>query len=276
MRLCGHTMGMPAMDLFQSLAFLPTIGVAAIEVRVHANGQINPATTDAAFIARAKSAARETGVRFACLTPYYKDFYTPAVRDREMAGMRQVVQLAHELECPLVRAYGGILPPPGVERVAVWRASVQALQLLADEAAPLGVTLVVETHTGTLTMAAGETARFVADIGRANVGILFDWVWVQAAGQENLREAVALCGRFIRHVHVKDCVFEGAERKPPARLMGEGEVDLRGLIAELRTAGYQGYLCDEYEKFWQAHLPEPAVGMGHNADHLRSILATLA
>ncbi len=41
-----------------------------------------------------------------------------------------------------------------------------------------------------------------------------------------------------------------------------------------RSIGYDGYISDEYEKFWKPDLPEPEVGMKRNAEVLRRCLAT--
>ncbi|MGH7142786.1 MAG: sugar phosphate isomerase/epimerase family protein [Planctomycetota bacterium] len=273
MKLCGHTMGTPKMDLRQAVEFMASLGCAAIEVRCAANGQLDPARFDAAQAAEALATARRAGIAFGCLTPYFKNFVDPAVRERELAGLRAMLQIAARLECPLVRVYGGVPPAPGGDAQAAWDGTARALRELAAEAAPLGVTLVIETHGGTLTPDAVTAARMAAQVDHPNLGILFDYVWIHLAGTDTIGSAVARCAKWIRHVHVKDCVVQEPEHRAVARLLGEGTIDLPALIAALRGIGYQGLLCDEYEKFWQPDLPDPETGMTHNAAYLRHALA---
>jgi sugar phosphate isomerase/epimerase len=272
-RLCGHTMGTPRMDLLQALSFFAEIGCAAIEVRCARDGHLDPERCDSATADRALEAAEKLALTFACLTPYYRNFADGAVREREIAGMKRTLDLAARLRCPLVRAYGGALPPAGKTRDECWQQTVTALQELADYAAEKSVGLAIETHTNTLTFSAGEAAAMAADVARANVGILFDIVWVTVAGRESLADAVQLCAPWIRHVHVKDCTLERPANKPKPCLMGRGEMQLKPLVRELQRIGYSGCLCDEYEKFWHPELPEPQEGMKHNAEFLRAAAA---
>lgn len=275
MKLCGHTMGTPGMDLFRALAFFAEIGCEGIEVRCARDGQIDPESADEAFLDRASEAAGSAGVRFACLTPYYRNFVDPDAREREMEGMRRTIDIAARLGCPLVRAYGGILPPAGLSHAETWERTVSGLREAADYAGERGVGLAIETHGGSLTLTASQAAEMARDLDRANVGILFDYVWVYLAGEETLAEAVDRCAPWIRHAHVKDCVVDRLANRTSPRLYGEGEIDLPGLVQALKATGYEGYLSDEYEKFWHPELPEPEVGMLQDARYLRSLLSRL-
>ena len=275
MRLCGHTMGTPGMDLARALSFFGEIGCQGIEVRCAGDGQLDPERADAATIAGAREAAAAAGVAFACLTPYYRNFVDPAAREGEMAGMRRSIDLAAALDCPLVRAYGGILPPAGLSHAETWRRTVEGLREAADYAGERGVGLAIETHGGSLTLTATQAAEMARDVNRSNVGILFDYVWVNLAGEESLADAVRLCAPWIRHAHVKDCVVDRQAGKTAPRLLGEGEIDVAGLVRALHAAGYAGYLSDEYEKYWHPELPQPEVGMRKNAQYLAALLRDL-
>jgi sugar phosphate isomerase/epimerase len=43
--------------------------------------------------------------------------------------------------------------------------------------------------------------------------------------------------------------------------MGEGAIDWRTVLLLLDQAGYNGYLCVEYEKHWVPALPDASIGM---------------
>jgi sugar phosphate isomerase/epimerase len=85
---------------------------------------------------------------------------------------------------------------------------------------------------------------------------------VVVAGQESAPQAVALMRPYLLHAHVKDWRFPGPTTdKREACLLGEGDIDWRTALLSLRDAGYDGYLCIEYEKHWVPSLPDASIGM---------------
>ncbi|MFW5729510.1 MAG: hypothetical protein ACOCYG_07585 [Spirochaetota bacterium] len=76
MKLAGHTMGMPEMDIFEAISFCAEIGLDGIEVRCAENGQMHLESLDGDEIKRIRDHAQQEGVEFACLTPYYRHFVT--------------------------------------------------------------------------------------------------------------------------------------------------------------------------------------------------------
>ncbi len=272
MKTCGHTMGTPRMDALQAMEFFASIGHQGIEFRCAADGQLNPDTYTPEWGERARRRAAELGLEIACLTPYYRDFVNPEKRESELAGMRRVIDIAAELGCPLVRSYGGVPPSAAFDERATRDATIAGLRVLADYAAGKGVALCIETHAGSLTLTAEQTADLVEAVDRPNVGVLFDYAWVHYAAQEHAEEAVERCAPYILHCHVKDWSYErGDPERRRSRLMGEGEVDWPVALAALKRSGYDGFLSDEYEKYWYDHLPEPEVGMRHNAEVIRRL-----
>ena len=111
-------------------------------------------------------------------------------------------------------------------------------------------------------------------VGLENVGILFDYAWIYWARAESPAEAVNLCAPYLRHVHYKDWLIDwnlegGDQRK--ARLMGEGSVPWPEVFAALEEVGYDGWITDEYEKYWHPELPEPGEGMRRNLAYVRKL-----
>jgi len=273
MKTCGHTMGTPNMDIFEAIRFVAELGHQGIEIRCAANGQLNPEAYDSGWGKDVLAAAQEAGIEVACLTPYYKDFVRETVREHEIAGMRRVVGIAAELKCTRVRAYGGIGTPKGFSDSEAWARIAAALQEIGDYAAERNVHICIETHIGSRTHSAKEAARMVRDIDRPNVGVLFDYAWVEHADGTRPRAAVDMLSPYIKHVHVKDWHFTSREAdERTTTLLGEGDLDWPAVIAELKRAGYDGFLSDEYEKLWHDYLPAPEIGMRHNAEYLRGLL----
>lgn len=276
MRLCGHTMGMPGMDVFEAISFCQALSLEAIELRCAAGGHLDPETAELALVERIAEAAYRAGVAVACLTPYYRDYSTPEAAEACLEGMRRTCRAAEDLGCGLVRATGGQWPAGDRPREEIWESTRQGLQAAADIAIQHGVKLALENHSGTLTQTAADTVAMVEAVARPNFGILMDHYWVVAAagldgaGEEPLA-AVRLQAPHVLHCHCKGLVWQ-PDGKPLASFLDEGVIDWLPVLTILKEHGYRGYLSDEYEKFWRPELPEPEVGMQRNAEYLRKVL----
>jgi sugar phosphate isomerase/epimerase len=69
---------------------------------------------------------------------------------------------------------------------------------------------------------------------------------------------------FVRHVHLKDSVPAGADRRYV--LTGAGEVPVGRQIAALAKSGYRGVYSFEWEKRWHPEIEEPEVAFPQFAD----------
>ncbi|MGD9495834.1 MAG: sugar phosphate isomerase/epimerase family protein [Armatimonadota bacterium] len=276
MKLCGHTMGMPDKDIFESISFCAELGLDGIEVRCARDGQMHLDALTADDIARIRDHAQAEGVEFACLTPYYRDFMTPEAAEATLDGYRLACGIARELGCPIVRAISGTWPLEGYQRDEVFALTVAGTREAAIIADDHGVALAVETHGGQLTFSATETFQFVESVDHPALGVLWDPYWVHVRGEETVAETLELIGPRIVHVHAKNVRFdEGGGRHTV--LLDEGELDWCEIVARLAAIGYDAYLSDEYEKFWHPEeLPGPEVGMARNRDVLRECLARLS
>lgn len=274
MKLCGHTMGTPDKGIFEAIEFFARLGYEGIEIRCAADGHLDPEITDLFRVEMIAEAAHRAGLRIVCLTPYYKDFVTPEAAEASLEGLHKTFKLAQDLECRLVRVIGGVWPQTRWDKEYVWERTALGLQQAADIAIQYGVRLVLENHAGTLTQTAADTVAMIQAIERPNVGILLDYFWLVAAGQEDPLEAVRLQAPYVLHCHCK-----GLKRLPDgavqATFLDEGEIDWLPVLQILKEYGYQGYLSDEYEKFWRPELPPPEEGMARNAAYLRACLARL-
>jgi len=292
-------MGMPDKDIYEALKFCASLGLDGIEIRCAANGHMDPETIEPLEVELIAEAAHRAGVAIACLTPYYKDYATPEATAATLAGLRKTCRIARQLNCPLVRATGGVWPAGDREREDIWERTVAGLRQAADIAEELGAKLALENHSGTLTQTAEDTVAMVEQVVRPNFGILMDHYWVVAAGrrsagfqpasngcQQNgngcqqdagaptaLLDAVRLQAPYVLHCHMKNLVW--VDGKPQANFLDEGEIDWLPVLRILQEHGYDGYLSDEYEKFWRPELPEPEEGMARNARYLRAALERL-
>ncbi len=273
MKLCGHTMGMPEKDIFESISFCAELGLDGIEVRCAENGQMHLEALTAEDVARIRDHAAEERVEVACLTPYYRDFMTEEAAQATLDGYRLACGIARDLGCPLVRAISGVWPLEGRQRAEVFARTVAGVRQAGAIAEDNGVVLAVETHKGQLAWSANEAVEFLEAVDHPAVRVLWDHFWVHVRGEETLDEALSLLAPWVAHVHAKNVQFdEDGEHRTV--LLDEGELDWCEIVAGLKAIGYDGYISDEYEKFWRPEeLPEPEVGMKRNCEVLRECLS---
>ena len=275
-KFAGHTMGTPKLDIFGALELFREIGYDGIEVRVAEDGQINSEKLADAEARRIHEFASKLGVEVCCLTSYYKDFSSDAARATVIDNLKRVAEIACLLKCPLIRLYGGMDPAPeGMWFVENWNRTVSGIREVARIASRLGVGICVETHIGSPTMSVRDTVRLIEDVNMRNVGMLFDYAWVEVAGVEAGAGAVRAAARHLFHCHVKDWTLESSfPLKKRSCLMGKGTVAWEEVLKELVKVGYNGYVSDEYEKYWYPEdLPEPELGMKHNLEWMKNIIA---
>lgn len=275
-KFSGHTMGAPTRDIYECIRLFKEIGYDGIEVRVHPTGQIDSESVTDEEVAKILAFARKENMEFSCLTSYYQNYVDLEKRDQEIANSKRVAEIAALLECPMMRLYGGVEPfsEPGIWFADVWSRTVSGIREVAEYANKLGVKICIETHIGSLTMSIRDVVRLIEDVNMPNVGILFDYAWVELAGVEEGKEAVKAASRYLYHCHIKDWTLESRiPLKKKSALMGEGTVKWEEVLSALKEIGYSGYISDEYEKLWYPdELPEPEKGMKHNLEFARKHL----
>ena len=179
-------------------------------------------------------------------------------------------ELAADLDCPLVKTFGGELPtdqPTG----EVFDYMAESLQHLADRGQTLGVTLVLETHDG---FCRGATlAELLRRVEHPCFAALWD-VHHPYRMDEPVAETDRLIGQRVRHVHVKDAIRDGEGWR--FVLLGEGELPVRTLIEHLYARGFKGAIAVDWEKMWHPAIDGPEVALPQYAAALRSYLKAIS
>lgn len=169
------------------------------------------------------------------------------VPDSSWPLRRQLVlaaaRLAREMNISLLTTHAGFIPPSDH---ADYPKILRRAGELADEAAPLDVTLGLETGQES----AAELLQFLADLNRPNIAVNFDPGNFILYGSDDPITAVKTLGRHIRHVHVKDAkassepgIIWGAETE-----IGRGGLDLGMFLGALTDVEYGGALVIECER----------------------------
>lgn len=158
-----------------------------------------------------------------------------------------------------------------------WAASAfDRLATLLDDlaaAAPDGVRVAFHPHTATWIEAPDEVEALAARLAGTRAGLCLDVGHYHAGGGDPV-EAIRRHGTLVTHVHVKDVDpavlgrlragelegFAGAIRQRLFTELGNGALDLAGIIAALEASGYAGWLMTEQDSSWLAPAEAAAVG----------------
>ena len=266
MRLCYSNLACPEWSFEQTVEAVGTYGFDGLEIRLF-DGEVVTPSLSRADRRRGESALRNGGVEVAALDTSLQ----VASRDRDafLADLHALSEIAEQWGAPLMRLFGGQLPPePAARRDAMKRAGD-----LLVEAAPLagrhGVRLAVETHDD-FSSAHTVAERFLDSGGSA--GAVYDSHHPHRMGEQP-GEVLEALGPQMWHVQVKDALRLPGDDQWQLVPLGEGEVPVRELVGLLPGAGYDGWVSLEFEKKWHPELAPPEESLGPQAQLLREWLA---
>ena len=192
-------------------------------------------------------------------------------RENNLAMMRAVLELASDLGVNLVKVFAAW---PGViddeEAIAMyapyergshfkrlyppdlrlWHRAVAGLREVADWAADMGITLVLQNHAPVITPGYEDVLAMMHEIDRRNVKLCLDVpLFHDRQSDEYVQEAVERCGEHVAYTHYGAWNFsetaEGEVVQDSAPSFG-GRINYEAFIKGLQQAGYGGYLVSEY------------------------------
>lgn len=263
------TLGCPTWEWRKILDFAEQHGFAAIELRGLEKNMDLPSHPVFApdRIEQTKKEIRASKLKIACVSSSANLYFEDGDRRaKELADARRFIDLASALEAPLVRVFGGKAesdkaPVPDdatKSRVAA------GLRELGAYAGPRGVTVIIESHDHFTSSATLKDVLHQAD--SEHVGLLWDAHHTFATSNEDPEFTVKQLASWIRHTHLKDSVGSGDDRKYV--LTGRGNVPVARQIEALRSIGYKGFYCFEWEKMWHPDIDDPEIAI---ADYARVV-----
>ncbi|MER9533829.1 sugar phosphate isomerase/epimerase [Mesorhizobium sp. M0309] len=191
-------------------------------------------------------------------------------RRAQVAQVTRGFELAYELNCPVVKTFGGEFPPDRPVEQSLEEAA-ESLRILSERAKANGVTLVVETHDG---FCRGELlGRLLDMVDSPHVGALWD-LFHPHRKDEAAVDTDKHIGKRVRHVHVKDAVRAGDGWR--FVLFGEGELPIAQAIELLSARGYDGAVALDWEFMWEPSIAGPDLALPSFASGVRSIFDKLS
>jgi len=189
-------------------------------------------------------------------------------RQRQVEIAIRHCELAAKLDSPLVRVFPDRIPPEAT-REQTRDNIASSLKQVADNC-PDSVRVALETHGD---FARAEAASEIVKLAvNPNVALIWDVANALNAG-DSIEESAVGVSAHLAHVHLRDArSVSGQEHWQPV-LAGRGNVSFETAVAELRRMQYDGYICFEWEKYWQPDIEDPEVALPDFVNAMKKIFA---
>ncbi len=192
-------------------------------------------------------------------------------RDNNLAMMREVLELADDLDVNLVKifaAWPGIVNDeedtsfyapydrtsyykqqygPDLRR---WHRAIDGIREVSEWAEDLGITLALQNHAPVLRPGYEDALSMMREVDRSNVKLCIDVpLFDERQSDEYVRKSVEECGDDILLTHFGSWNFSADEEGTPVQDIAPNiavRVNYEAFIAGLWEIGYDGYLVAEY------------------------------
>ena len=268
--LAFSTLGCPGWSFEYAAEQAALCGYDALEVRV-LDGDIVPSALPPQRIQEIKEICRRTGVRIIALGLSTR--FTSMDADERTHNQRELkryVELAAELDAPMVRSFGGdVQPGCSLSQSIEW--VTQGIESAVPVAEEQEVTILLETHDAFCR--GQEVALALEPIESPWIGAIWDVHHPFRMG-ESIEDTWRLIGPRVKHVHMKDARLRD-DGSWQLVLMGEGEVPCREILELLVREGYEGHVCAEWEKKWHPEIEEPEIALPQHAQVLKQWMSEI-
>ncbi|NQX25839.1 sugar phosphate isomerase/epimerase [Microbacteriaceae bacterium VKM Ac-2854] len=136
-------------------------------------------------------------------------------------------------------------PHDGVD-AGLRREFARILTDIARDSADAGVAFSLHHHTDQPVMELADFREFFDGLEPGVLGLTVDTAHLARSGVEDLPAFIDEFGAFVDNLHLKDYSLP-VGRDGEWRVLGEGELDLEGVLDALDRVGYEGWLCVDEE-----------------------------
>jgi len=261
MKFAFSTLGVPFLPVGEVVRLAGRHGYHGVELRASDEGPVHAGLTAGERRDVAKQ-FRAGGVDVLAVAGYAR-VAAPGPDEAVLAEVESLLSLAADLGASFVRVFpgGGDAEPETAEAAAARR-----LAAVAESAEDHGVRVLLETHDSH--RAGADVARVLGAVGHHWAGALWDVMHTWLAGEQPSTTYPVLAP-YLGYVQVKD--IASADDLTPLPL-GAGVLPLAETVEVLSRAGWDGWLCWEYEKRWYEQAAELPPLLGRGREHLMRLL----
>ncbi|MCS7192103.1 MAG: sugar phosphate isomerase/epimerase [Armatimonadetes bacterium] len=246
-------------DLTKVLELAKEFGLTGIEIRsVWNKGPHELEKTEIELIRRLISDYNVEVCSIA--SPFFKCDYGDEEQYRNhMEILRKCIDLAGELNAPIVRIFTFWLKPP----FPSWDEIVERLYSAVKLVEKTNLILGIENEPSTMATNAKKVVEVLRRLNHSQVKAVWD------PGNDVFDpdreipypDGYEIVKPWIVHIHIKDGRWNDEEKRFVPTPIGDGEVDYLGQFSALVRDGYKGYLS--LETHWRptSQLPEEIVQM---------------
>lgn len=260
----------PALNLEQQIHKAKQLGFDGLAIETK-RPVASPLDLSKADRERIKSLAAGEGIELVAIESL-SNFCGKLMEEREnnLAMMRYVLELAHDLGVNMVKIFaawpgiindespamygpydrGNYFKPLFAADLRTWHRAVEGIREVADWAADMGITLVLQNHGPVLTPGYEDVLAMTKEVDRPNLRICLDVpMFFDRQRTEYVREAVEKCSEYIRYTHYGAWNFSESDSGEiildPAPNHG-GRINYEAFLEALYQHGYDGWLTSEY------------------------------
>lgn len=238
-------LSLSCMDFPEVLQFVRDIGGETIElctVKGAHNGSLNLHTERSSLLKRIGS----YGLSITSVAGYNDFTFATDSVNKQIERLEWYCRLAADLQVGIVRVMSGE-PRPGLTKEEMVTNIIHGFMIAVKMAKKYNVILALENH-GYLVNDAPALVKIVRAVADEHLRLTLDTGNFCWAGHslEEAHEYFKQAAPYVVNVHLKDLVLTSPNKVQFVPL-GQGDLDLKMVIQELTTVGYNGALLCEYE-----------------------------
>jgi len=185
---------------------------------------------------------RQQGLMVPVLSSYLR-FGCTKTRAEGTVELEDTLHTAHCLGTEIVRVWASDVPSAQATE-AVWEATIRQCQQACDQASKLGITLAVEMDRRTLADSGAAARRLAESVKRDNLRLNYH-VGPDMAVQTPLEQLQSVMP-YVVHMHAQNYARLTGGDEVRYMPLGDGAIDYRPLVNQLRESGYTGCIAVEF------------------------------
>lgn len=200
-------------------------------------------------------------------SPHSFVFREKELNDISLAYFKSAIDAAKAIEAPLVM-FAINMPGFGIDFECMRRQVVEDLKVLADHAARLGETIILEPVTpyeGRLCCSSEDVRYFLDEVDNEALQVVLDLACPLTCGEPMSEYWDKMPGK-IKEIHFIDATPDCEDHLIP----GDGSMDWPRIVSYLKRVGYDGYLALE---LFSRYGNEPDFAAERGIEVIRGLLA---